>query len=81
MPPTGETKPMANSTRSALSSNSEPGTSIMRIWPLSSLTHSTRQATRVVTLPSRPSKRLVDTAQSRSQPSSCDEEVRSLSGQ
>ena len=32
-------------------------------------------------MPSRPSKRLVATAQSRAQPSSCDDEVRSLIGQ
>ena len=49
--------------------------------PFSSFTHSTRQATRLVTLPSLPSKRLVATAKSRCAPSSCEVEVRSLIGQ
>src|SRR5207245_11712466 len=63
-------------TSSALSSNSLPGTS-------SSVPsfQSTLQATSALTLPPWPRNALVCTAQSRSQPSSCDVEVRSLIGQ
>ena len=67
---------MARKTRSAFISNSEFGTSLI----LPSF-HSTRQAISFSTLPPLPSKRLVATAQSRSQPSSCEDEVRSLVGQ
>lgn len=75
-PPTGWVKPIANSTRSALISNSEPGTSAI----LPSL-NSRRQALSALTLPFLPMNSLVATAKSRSQPSSCEDEVRSLVGQ
>ena len=75
------TKPIANSTRSAWISNSLPGISTILGGPLPSRCHSTRAAMSFSTLPSRPSKRLVVTDQSRSQPSSCDDDVRSLIGQ
>ena len=73
---TGETKPIASSTRSAFMSNSEPGTSC--IFPSF---HSRRAATSFSILPFLPSRRLVATAQSRLAPSSCEDEVRSRSGQ
>src|SRR5690606_4249504 len=79
---TGDTNPMASSTRSALISNSEPSTSRIFIWPVaSSLNHSTRAPTSASTLPLLPLSSLVVTAQSRSQPSSCEDEVRSFRGQ
>ena len=62
-------------------SNSLPGTSTIFIAPVPSFCHSTRAAISFSTLPLRPSKRFVVTAQSRSQPSSCDDDVRSLIGQ
>ncbi len=73
---TGATKPMASSTRSALSVCSEPATSCI----LPSF-HSTRTVFRPVTLPPSPISSLVEIANSRSQPSSCEDEVRSLIGQ
>ena len=78
---TGPRKPIASSTRSAFISNSVPGISTIFICPSASFCHSTRAATSFSTLPFLPSKRLVATAQSRSQPSSCDDDVRSLIGQ
>ncbi|CFP61270.1 Uncharacterised protein [Bordetella pertussis] len=79
---TGETKPMASRTRSAGISNSESSISRIFIWPVaSSLNHSTRTPTSFSTWPSLPANALVATDQSRSQPSSCEDEVRSLSGQ
>src|SRR3981081_2072864 len=67
---------MANNTRSALSANSLFGTSCS----LPSL-NSTRLATSVLTFPSSPLNALVCTDQSRSHPSSCEDEVRSFIGQ
>ena len=78
---TGPVKPIASSTRSALIANSLPGTSTIFIAPSASFCHSTRAAIELVDLAVRPSKRLVATAQSREQPSSCDDDVRSLIGQ
>ncbi|KAG1166661.1 hypothetical protein G6F35_018062 [Rhizopus arrhizus] len=73
---------MASSTRSALISNSEPSTSRIFIWPVaSSLNHSTRAPTSFSTLPLLPLSSLVGTDQSRSQPSSCEDDVRIFSGQ
>src|SRR5690606_5498033 len=73
---------MARKTRSAFSSNSDPSISCIFIWPVaSSLTHSTRAQTSFLSLPLSPLKHLVVIAQSRSQPSRCDDDVRNLAGQ
>ena len=58
-----------------------PGTSTRFIWPPSPSFHSTRTHSRPVSLPSSTIARLVCTDQSRATPSSCEDEVRSLSGQ
>src|SRR5581483_9669678 len=73
--------PIDSNTKSARILNSVPGISSIFIWSLASFFHFTRAATSFSTLPWRPSKRLVVTAQSRLQPSSCDEEERSFNGQ
>src|ERR1017187_7197296 len=72
----GWVNPMARSTRSALTSNSLPGISL----GLPSF-HSRRTAFRPVSLPFLPTNSLVATDQSRSQPSSWEEELRNLFGQ
>ena len=53
----------------------------MVMRPSAPFSHSTRTHSRAVILPFLPSARLVSTAQSRSPPSSCEDEVRSFSGQ
>src|SRR5205085_4602841 len=73
---TGLTNPIASSTRSALYSFSVPAISLN----LPSL-NSTCTVFKPVTLPFSPVNSLVAMANSRSQPSSCEEELRSLYGQ
>ena len=70
---TGETKPMASSTRSALSTFSVPGIG----WNLAS----TSAMWASVTRPSTPTNFVAVTPKMRSEPSSCDDEVLSFSGQ
>ena len=74
---TGETKPIASSTRSAGISNSEPGTST----GLPLVQSSFARAFSALTLPPSPTNALVAIDQSRFAPSSCEEEVRSRVGQ
>ena len=69
----GETKPIASSTRSALSENSLPA--------IGFILSSTRTQSSAVTTPFSPRKLRVMTAKSRSAPSSWLDEVRSFSGQ
>ncbi len=73
---TGLTKPIASSTRSALTTCSLPGTSTI----LPSF-HSTRTVCTPLTRPRSPRKALVAIANSRWQPSSWLDELRSLVGQ
>ena len=77
----GPVKPIASSTRSAAISNSLPGISVILVCPSAPRVHSRRAPTSFSTRPFRPSKRFVATDQSRLQPSSCDEDVRSFVGQ
>src|SRR5258708_5674249 len=72
----GPRNPIASNTRSALISVPEPGTSII----LPSF-HSTLTILSFFTLPFSPTNSLVAIAQSRSHPSSCDDDVRILIGQ
>jgi hypothetical protein len=73
---TGDTKPIANNTKSALMVNSVPATST--IFPSS---HSTLAPFKATTLPFSPISAFVVIDQSRFAPSSCELEVRILSGQ
>src|SRR6185436_13798777 len=73
---TGETKPIASRTRSAGMSNSDPAISI----DLPAF-HSRRTAFSAFTLPPSPTSDLVAMDQSRSTPSSCEDEVRRRVGQ
>ena len=77
----GPRKPMAKRTRSAFSVKALPAISCIAKRPSGSLTHSTRTHSSSATRPSSPMARLVSTDQSRSQPSSCDDEVRNFNGQ
>ena len=74
----GPRNPIASSTRSAFSWNALSGTSCIAQRPSGPCAHSTRTHSSASTWPFAPSARLVSTAQSRSQPSSCDDEVRSF---
>ena len=77
----GPRKPIASKTRSAFNSKALFGTSCIAQRPSGPCSHSTRTHSRASIWPFDPSARLVRTAQSRSQPSSCEEEVRSFNGQ
>ena len=78
----GPRKPMASSTRSALSSNSLPATSFMAMRPSAPFTQSTRTHSSAVDLAVLADARAWSAPRSRArQPSSCEDEVRILSGQ
>src|SRR5271165_3089769 len=77
----GPRKPIAKRTRSAFKLRVLPGISCITKRPSGPFAQSTRTQSSPATRPSSPIARLVNTDQSRSQPSSCDDEVRSFNGQ